>query len=220
MVEVSVPAPRRSSPTEPGWVCRAHDLLAGGGFDVESSTARPSGSVVFRARRARTLADTVAPGMRLLVCGLNPSLYTADAGVPYARPGNRFWPAALAAGLVTTDRDPLDALVSHGIGFTDQVKRATPSIETVTTTEFRTGITRVERLVAWLEPDAVLVVGLAGWRAGVDRRARPGWQADGLGGRPVYVMPSTSGLNAHATPADLAAHLRAAGEALPPARAR
>ena len=34
------------------------------------------------------------------MCGLNPSLYAADAGVGFARPGNRFWPAALAAGIV------------------------------------------------------------------------------------------------------------------------
>ena len=32
---------------------------------------------------------------------LNPSEHAADAGVGYVTPGNRFWPAALAAGLVT-----------------------------------------------------------------------------------------------------------------------
>ena len=63
--------------------------------------------------------------MRLLVCGLNPSIYSADAGVGYARPGNRFWPAAIAAGLVTEDRDPRHALSHHGVGITDLVKRAT-----------------------------------------------------------------------------------------------
>jgi hypothetical protein len=33
-----------------------------------------------------------------------------------------------------------------------------------------------------------------------------------LGGVPVYVMPHTSGLNAHSRLDDLTAHLRAAGE--------
>ncbi len=51
---------------------------------------------------------------------------SADAGVGFARPGNRYWPAALAAGLVTVDRDARHALVHHGIGMTDLVKRATP----------------------------------------------------------------------------------------------
>lgn len=215
VVEVTVPATRGASRVAPGALAVARDLLSGGGFEVADSARVAGGAVILRAVRARTLADTVAPGMRLLVCGLNPSLYTADAGVPYARPGNRFWPAALAAGLVTVDRDPLHALEAHGVGFTDQVKRATPSIETVEADEFRAGTARVERLVARLEPAAVCVVGLSGWRAAVDRHAATGWQPGTLGGRPVYVMPSTSGLNAHATPAGLAAHLRAASA--PPA---
>ncbi len=70
----------------------------------------------------------------------------------------------------------------------------------------------MQRLVRWLEPGAVCFVGLAGWRAAVDRRATAGEQPDGLGGRPVYVMPSTSGLNARVPLADLAEHLRAAIE--------
>jgi TDG/mug DNA glycosylase family protein len=211
VVEVTVPPPRGSFRVAPEALAVALDLLAGGGFEVAERARGAGGAAVLHAIRARTLADTVAPRMRLLVCGLNPSLYTADAGVPYARPGNRFWPAALAAGLVSVDRDPLHALEAHGIGFTDQVKRATPSIATVEPFEFRAGTARVERLAERLEPAAVCIVGLSGWRAAVNRHAAPGWQPGGLGGRPVYVMPSTSGLNAHVTAADLAVHLRAAG---------
>jgi len=64
--------------------------------------------------------------------------------------------------------------------------------------------------VEWLEPGAVCFVGLAGWRAAIDRRARAGVQPEPFGGRPAYVMPSTSGLNARVPPAELADHLRAA----------
>ena len=56
----------------------------------------------------------------------------------------------------------------------------------------------------------VCFVGLAGWRAAVDRKAVAGVQPDGIGGRPAYVMPSTSGLNARVPPTELADHLRAA----------
>ena len=136
--------------------------------------------------------------MRLLVVGLNPSLYAADAGVGYARPGNRFWPAARHAGLVTRDRDPSHALRAHGVGMTDLVKRATSNAAGLTATEYRTGMARVERLVRWLEPGAVCFVGLTGWRHAVDRHATAGPQPRRIGGRPVYVMPSTSGANAHA----------------------
>jgi TDG/mug DNA glycosylase family protein len=70
-------------------------------------------------------------------------------------------------------------------------------------------------LCAWLRPGALCVVGLVGWRAGVDRRATVGWQPDPIGGVPVYVMPSTSGLNARTPLAELRGHLAAA--AGPPA---
>ena len=192
------------------------DLLVGAGFDVDEAPEdpgnHPHARMTARATRARTLPDTVGPGMRLLLCGLNPSLYAADAGIGFARPGNRFWPAVLAAGLSTADRDPDRALLDHGLGMTDLVKRATVAAAELTTGEYRAGRARVERLVAWLRPGAVCFVGLAGWRAAVDRRARPGVQPDGLAGVPVYVMPSTSGLNAATPLAALVDHLRAAAE--------
>jgi|TARA_B100002003_G_scaffold1284_1_gene1119 uroporphyrinogen decarboxylase len=48
-------------------------------------------------------------------------------------------------------------------------------------------------------------------RFGVDtRNVQPGVQQRMLGGRPVYVMPHTSGLNAHSRLVDLTAHLAAA----------
>jgi TDG/mug DNA glycosylase family protein len=194
------------------------DVLVGAGFTVDeaSGTGGPGtgdgdhGKLTVRATRARTLPDTVGAGMRLLVCGLNPSVYSADAGVGFARPGNRFWPAALAAGIVSTDRSPDRALADHGVGMTDMVKRATVAAAELTSAEYRDGLARIERLVAWLRPGAVCFVGLAGWRAAVDRRAVPGIQPAGLAGVPVYVMPSTSGLNARTPLAELADHLRTA----------
>jgi double-stranded uracil-DNA glycosylase len=187
------------------------DVVTGAGFEVDAASVTVSGDEVrLRATRARTLADTVGPGMRLLVCGLNPSVYSADAGTPFARPGNRFWPAALGAGLVGRDRDPIDALTTSGIGLTDLVKRATRAAAELEVAEYRDGLARVERLVRWLQPGAVCFVGLAGWRAVVDRKAIAGLQPQPLGGRPVYVMPSTSGLNGRSRLADLIAHLGAA----------
>ena len=93
---------------------------------------------------------------------------------------------------------------------TDLVKRATTGAAALTAAEYRAGFGRVDRLVRWLGPAAVCFVGLAGWRAAVDRRAGAGPQPSGIGGRPVYVMPSTSGANAHASLDTLTAHLRAA----------
>jgi double-stranded uracil-DNA glycosylase len=96
------------------------------------------------------------------------------------------------------------------VGMTDIVKRATPRSSEVSAAEYRQGTERVRRLVEWLQPGAICFVGLEGWRTAVDRTARPGWQPAGFGGRPAYVMPSTSGLNASARIDDLVTHLVAA----------
>ena len=186
------------------------DVLGGAGFDVIGLVDDGGDALQVTARRARTLPDFVAPRMRLLLCGLNPSLYSADAGVGFARPGNRFWPAALAAGVVSRALDPLDALDRHHVGMTDLVKRATVRADELSPEEYRAGAARVERLVRWLQPDAVCFVGLSGYRAAVERRAVAGVQPTPFGGVPAYVMPNPSGLNAHATPQMLTDHLRAA----------
>jgi TDG/mug DNA glycosylase family protein len=150
--------------------------------------------------------------MRLLVCGLNPSVYSADAGYGFARKNNRFWPAAKAAGLVTKTGDPRHALDTDHIGMTDIVKRASANASVLTRDEYATGVGRVARLVSWLEPKAVCFVGLAGWRSAVDRMAVAGIQPARFGGRPAYVMPSTSGANASSRMEDLTMHLARAAE--------
>jgi len=189
---------------------RARALLAGAGFEAIRATLDPRGFwLCLRARRARTLPDLVRPGLRLLVCGLNPSLYSADCGVPFARPGNRFWAAALAAGLVAKQRDPL-AAVRGGLGFTDLVKRSTAGADELEAREYARGLRRVEDLVRRHRPAAVCFVGLDGWRRARARYAQPGWVEGGFGGQPAYLMPSTSGRNARTSVASLAAHLRAA----------
>jgi double-stranded uracil-DNA glycosylase len=192
------------------------DLLTGAGFEVDEVFMEGE-RVWAGARRARTLPDTVGAGLRVLVCGLNPSVVAADAGYGFAGPTNRFWKAAVGAGLVSRPRDPLGCLLHDRVGMTDLVKRATPNAGVLSPEEYLAGAHRVRRLVGWLKPGLVLFVGLAGWRAAVDRAAGAGLQPEPFAGVPAYVMPSTSGLNAHASAADLTAHMVAALAAAPPA---
>ena len=189
------------------------DLIEGGGFvGIDApSIDTPRGAEHLRIERARTLPDRVGPQLRVLLCGLNPSLYAADVGVGFARPGNRFWPAALASGLLTVDRDPRHALDAHGIGMTDLVKRATARADELSRNEYVTGAARVARLCHLLEPRVLCVVGLTGWRIGVDKLAATGPQPESIGRTLVYVMPNPSGLNAHVTVGDLAEHFRIVG---------
>ncbi len=187
---------------------RLVDVFVGAGFDDVRLTGERPRFVL--ATRGRTLPDTVGPDMRLLICGLNPSLHAADATIGFVTPGNRFWPAALDSGLASVDRDPFHALRHHGMGMTDLAKRATTKADELSPDEYREGLARVARMCERLQPGAVCMVGLAGWRTAVDRSAVAGWQERMLGGRPVYVMPSTSGLNARSSQADLTEHLRTA----------
>ena len=158
----------------------------------------------------RTLADTVGADMQILFVGLNPSLRSVEAQVGFVTPGNRFWPALLEAGLATTDRDPAAALRDHGIGMTDIVKRPTRTAAELLPDEYRTGIERVERLVAERRPNVTCFVGLTGWRTAVNKSAVAGPIEAGFGGRPAYLMPSTSGLDAHCQLPDFVRHLQAA----------
>ena len=202
---------RRFSHWPQDWIA---PLMEGAGFTLDAlerlDQPPKAATLIIKGRRARTLPDTVGPEMRLLICGLNPSVYAADAGAGFARPGNRFWPAALAAGLVSTDRDPRRALIDHGVGMTDLVKRATPRADALTPDEYRQGLNRLEWLVSWLKPAAVCFVGLAGWRAAMDRKAQAGVQPQEFAGRPVYVMPSTSGAAAGYQLPDYVSHLQQA----------
>ena len=188
------------------------DLLESAGFEP-LSLSRNGPALRVRARRCLALPDYLRPRLELLVCGLNPSLYSAQTGIPFGRPGNRFWPAARSAGLIEEERAPIAAL-ARGLGFTDLCKRPTRSADELTNAEYAAGLDRLARLAQRYRPRAICLVGLDGWRSCVDRRAAPGPLAERVGGRPVYLMPSTSGRNAHSSLASLAAHLRKAAGSL------
>ena len=148
----------------------------------------------------KPLPDVIAPGIDVLFCGINPSLASAAAGHHYARPGNRFWPALHRAGFTPRLLAPAEdhLLPRYGLGLTNLVDRPTASAAELTAEEFRAGAVALERLVRRFAPGLLCVVGLAAWRGGFGRpRAAVGLQAEAVAGRPVWVVPNPSGLNAH-----------------------
>jgi G:T/U-mismatch repair DNA glycosylase len=162
------------------------------------------------ANSPRPLPDRLARKLRLLICGTNPSPASANARIGYFRTGNRFWPAALAAGLVTADRDPEHALRVDRVGFTDFVARVEADASKISSDELRAGAVEVAAKVRTWKPAAVCFTALGPYRTAVNRRALVGIQPEPFGGRPAYVMPSTSGRNASSSLAVLTDHLRAA----------
>src|SRR2546428_12269988 len=75
----------------------------------------------------KTVPDVIAPGLRVLFCGINPGLYTAAVGHHFARPGNRFWPALHQSGFTRRLLSPFEEaeLLEMGLGITNVVARAT-----------------------------------------------------------------------------------------------
>jgi double-stranded uracil-DNA glycosylase len=153
------------------------------------------------------LGSIGGPGLRVLFVGINPSLFSEQAGHHFARPGNRFWPTLYAAGftphLLTPYEDGL--LPSFGLGVTNIVARATRAASDLGDAELRAGARTLEAKVRDWSPRLVAMVGVGAYRVAFERpRASMGLQAEEIGGRPVWVLPNTSGLNAHYKPADFA----------------
>jgi TDG/mug DNA glycosylase family protein len=172
------------------------------------------------------LGPIVEPGLRVLFVGINPSLRSAEVGHHFARPGNRFWPALHAAGftprLLRPDEDA--ELPAYGVGVTNIAFRPTREAAEIGAEELREGARRLEQTVREHRPRLVAVVGLTAYRTAFGRpKAVMGRQLDhAIGGRPVWVLPNPSGLNAHYKPADFArlyAQARAFADAMPPAPA-
>jgi double-stranded uracil-DNA glycosylase len=172
---------------------------------------------------AGDLGPIVGPGLRVLFVGINPSLRSAEVGHHFARPGNRFWPTLHAAGFTPHRLRPEDdgELPRYGIGVTNLASRPTRAATDLRDKELREGAAELEATVRRHRPRLVAVVGLGAYRTAFGRpRAAIGLQDERIGGRPVWVLPNPSGLNAHYKPADFArlyAQAREYACSLPPA---
>jgi double-stranded uracil-DNA glycosylase len=164
--------------------------------------------------------DLVAPGLKVLFVGINPSLWSAVIGHHFGNPANRLWPVLDQAGftphrLLPTEADQLLAL---GYGITNFVNRATATAAEIHDDELRAGADRLEATVERWRPRNVGFLGLQAYRVGFGRpKAAVGLQPEELHGARVWLLPNPSGLNAHYQLPDLVrlyGELRAAADAI------
>jgi double-stranded uracil-DNA glycosylase len=149
----------------------------------------------------------VGPGLLVLFAGINPSLRSAEVGHHFARPGNRFWPAIHLAGFTPRRLRPDEdaELPRYGVGLTNLAPRPTRAASELSAAELREGAAALEALVRRWSPRLVAVLGVTAWRTAFGHpRADWGLQPHTVGGRPVWVLPNPSGLNAHHQLPDLA----------------
>src|SRR5215208_6073209 len=171
------------------------------------------------AAQDKTLRDVIAPGLRVLFCGINPGLYSGATGHHFARPGNRFWPALHGAGFTTRLVSPWEErlLLDEGLGITNLVARATATAAELSSEELKAGRRRLERKVVRYRPAWVAVVGIGAYRTAFDcPKAPPGRQPERIGGSGLWVLPNPSGLNASHQIADLTRAFHALREAAIP----
>jgi TDG/mug DNA glycosylase family protein len=160
----------------------------------------------------------LADSLDVVFVGINPSVYSAQRGQYFARPTNRFWACLSRSTLSRPAREagrvdrlgPQDdrALLAHGIGFTDLVKRATPRAGDLAPAELRAGVEALRAKLARFRPRIACFHGVTGYRyvhrilCDADSPVKLGPQDVRIGTTRLYVVPNPSGANAHVTPAE------------------
>ena len=160
--------------------------------------ARPSAEAL-QAAYGRTVPDLVRPGLAVLLCGINPSLWSGAVGLHFANPSNRLWPTLHLAGWTPRRLQPWETgeLLAAGLGVTNLVPRATARADELTDDELRAGLPRVAALAAAVQPRWVAFLGLTSYRLATgERRAVVGPQERVVGGARTWLLPNPSGLNA------------------------
>ena len=142
------------------------------------------------------------PGLRVLFVGINPGLRSAAIGHHYAGRSNRFWKLLHDSGLVP-ERLPAERdaeLLRWGMGLTNLVARPSAGVADLGRRDFVLGRAKLLEKIRTLRPEIVALVGLTVCEhllpAPGSRRA-VGLRAESLYGARVFVLPNTSGRNAH-----------------------
>gem|GEM_PF-48006 len=185
--------------------CRAAPAALRDHRHGRGSAPRARGAHRRAARRARSgiespsaVPDVLAPGLRVVFCGINPGRVSAAAGAHFANPRNDFWRLLHAARFTPRLYAPSEqlALLAEGIGITNAAPRTTPGSGDLRRADFAGAAERLERLARELEPGWIGFVGKEAYRGAFGERPALGLQARTLGATRLFVLPSTSPANA------------------------
>src|SRR5437773_12396889 len=119
----------------------------------------------------KTVPDIIVPNLRVLFCGINPSVYSAVVGHHFARPGNRFWPTLYKAGftprLLRPDEE--QELLTCGYGITNIVERASVAAAELTADELAIGGRQLQAKVDQYRPQVLAILGISAYRLAFDQ---------------------------------------------------
>jgi TDG/mug DNA glycosylase family protein len=142
--------------------------------------------------------DVLAPGLRVVFCGINPGRVSAAAHAHFANPRNDFWRLLHAAGFTSRLYEPAEQLelLHEGIGVTNAAYRTTPGSGDLRRADFGGSAERLESLARNLKPGWIGFVGKEAYRGTFNERPELGVQERTLAGTRLFVLPSTSPANA------------------------
>ena len=162
------------------------------------------------------ISDILAPGLRVVFCGINPGKSTAHSGFHFAHPGNRFWKVIHQAGFTERQLKPEEErhLLDTRCGITMLVERPTVQASEVALQELRSGGRELIKRIEDYQPAALAILGKQAFEQAFSVRGAPwGKQQVTIGATQVWVLPNPSGLN-RATLDKLVASYRELDEAL------
>ncbi len=160
-----------------------------------------------------TLPDILAPGLKVIFVGINPSLYSVEKGHYFARPTNRFWPALSRSHLSLDARNRRGyaellpehdlSLLEDGFGFTDVVKVPTSSASDLHAGDFAEWAPRARSRIEHYSPRIACFQGATALRPFLryametepDQLAL-GLQGERMGHTRIFMVPNPSPANA------------------------
>ena len=142
--------------------------------------------------------DVLAPGLRVLFCGINPGEWSARAAAHFANPRNDFWRLLHDAGFMPRLVDPAEQeqLLGLGLGVTNAALRTTRGSGDLRRADFEGAAERLARVAEELRPRWIAFVGKEAYRGTFGERAELGAQERRLTDTRLFVLPSTSPANA------------------------
>jgi TDG/mug DNA glycosylase family protein len=142
--------------------------------------------------------DVLAPGLRVIFCGINPGRVSAAAGAHFANPRNDFWRLLHDAGFTSRLYAPEEqfALRDEGIGLTNAALRTTRGSGDLRRGDFAGSAQRLFEVARGLRPLAIAFVGKEAYRGTFGERPNFGVQSRILADTGLFVLPSTSPANA------------------------
>jgi len=142
--------------------------------------------------------DVLAPGLRVVFCGINPGRRSSAAGAHFANPRNDFWRLLADAGFTPRLLDPQEqhTVTEYGLGLTNAARRTTKGVGDLRRGDFGGAAERLERLAEELRPGVIAFVGKTAYEGAFREKAELGLQERRLGETRLFVLPSTSPANA------------------------